>query len=164
MTTDLETLRETIRARQSERASIADAPAALSEAKARLVDTLRQSAEAVRTITGIRATTDPASALLARVRADGYVDLAPLLVLLIGVDRVAKPLLSALDGLNLPEGMPTAERAAALATLNADLDALERAEEREVCRLESAGQRVVRRPDARPEIVLALADAEGAAT
>lgn len=54
-----------------------------------------------------------------------------------------------------PEGLPTAERPAALARVAAELDRLELHEEALICRADAAGMAIPRRDDVRPEIVLA---------
>ncbi|WP_088285943.1 hypothetical protein [Ideonella sp. A 288] len=157
----LETLRAKIMETQARRATLTGAPPAHSEIRAALLAHLSESADRTSRAAGARVASHPAHALRVPVGPDGSVDLAPLLSLLFGPDRLAKPLLSAMEGLNLPDGMPAAERAATVAALDAELDDLERREEREVCRMEAAGRRVLRRPNARPDIVLALTDAAG---
>jgi hypothetical protein len=62
----------------------------------------------------------------------------------------------------LPAGLDKDAKAARLAEIATDLDRLEAEEERLICEAAEQGIDVQRRPDARPEIVLALhADSEG---
>lgn len=79
--------------------------------------------------------------------------LGPLLVLLCGKDRVSEVLTLAAEV--VPEGPSLAERKQKLATLRDELDQLEREEERLIVEAEREGVRLMRRADARPEIVLA---------
>lgn len=91
-------------------------------------------------------------ALAVRARADGRIDLAPLLVALFGEATIAAALAKFAN--DLPASIDRAARAARLAEIAAELDALEDAEEVEVCRLEGLGLSPGRRGDARPSIVL----------
>ena len=77
-------------------------------------------------------------------------DYGPLALTLLGADALRASLLRTVDA--APEG---ADREARLKQLAAELDKVEREEERVVCQLEQLGQPVLRRRDARPEIVLA---------
>ena len=92
--------------------------------------------------------------LALRARPDGYVDLAPMLAVLIGPDALA----AALDryALDLPASTDPVATADRLAGIAAELVAIEDAEEVEVCRLEGLGERPARRADADPAIVLKL--------
>ena len=89
-----------------------------------------------------------------KVRPDYGKDLAPLLVALIGPKAITRALSEHLDA--LPDVPPAAERAALIAELDARADALEREEERLICESEDTPTPIMRRPDCRPEIVLAL--------
>ncbi len=80
-------------------------------------------------------------------------DLGPLMVALLGADKVADVLLTEID--SIPEGMPCAARRARLEEIGAELLALETEEEHLITAAEEAGDYIARRPDARPEIVLA---------
>ena len=95
-----------------------------------------------------------ADALAVRARPDGRTDLAPLLAVLLGADKLAAALGSFAD--DLPPSTDRAARAARLAQVAAELDALEDAEEVEIMRLEALGLSPGRRGDARPSIVLKL--------
>ncbi len=85
-----------------------------------------------------------------------FADVGPLLVLLLGAQKVSTALLAGID--SVPEGLPTEQRERRLAEISAELDRLEAGEERLILASEAAGAPVLRRADARPEIVLALAD------
>lgn len=93
--------------------------------------------------------TGPAAGGVAHVR----LDLGPLLTAVLGPAAVRKALLATLDA--VPEGMPAEARAARLAAIDADLEKLERDEERLVEMSQLDGDPIARRPDARPEIILA---------
>ena len=72
----------------------------------------------------------------------------PLIAMMVGRDAVAAALTAALP--TVPEGLPPQARADALVTNGVALDRAERAEEA-ICEAEG----IDRRPDARPEIMLA---------
>lgn len=95
-----------------------------------------------------------ADAFAVWARPDGRVDLGPLLAALLGPDKLAAALMPFAGA--LPPSTDRAARAARLAEIATELDALEDAEEVEVCRLEALGLWPVRRGDARPSIVLKL--------
>lgn len=80
-------------------------------------------------------------------------DLGPLLVMILGKAAVKKSVSLFIDG--LPEGLDPATRARRLAEIERDLYQLETEEEGRVVELENAGEPILRRPDARPEIILA---------
>lgn len=77
-------------------------------------------------------------------------DYGPLALTLLGADALRASLLRTVDA--APEGADREDRLKQLAT---ELDKVEREEEHVVCQLEQLGQPVLRRRDARPEIVLA---------
>jgi len=81
-------------------------------------------------------------------------DAGPLLVALLGPAAVKQALSAACE--TIPPGLSPKERAAALAALQAELDRLESEEEALVVGMEARGQSVLRRADARPEIVLGV--------
>jgi hypothetical protein len=85
----------------------------------------------------------------------GYAMLGPAMVAMLGAEHVAAHLLARLD--TVPEGLDTAPRLARLVAIAAELDRLEAEEEALICAVEARGDEVLRRSDARPEIVLALA-------
>lgn len=95
-----------------------------------------------------------ADACAIRARPDGRVDLAPLLAVLLGADKLAAVLGSFSD--DLPPSTDRAARASRAAQVAAELEALEDAEEVEVCRLEALGLSPGRRGDASPAVVLKL--------
>ncbi|MDP9919817.1 hypothetical protein J2W24_005497 [Variovorax boronicumulans] len=78
-------------------------------------------------------------------------DYGPLALTLLGADTLRASLLRTVDA--APEG---ANREARLKQLGVELDKVEREEERLICQLEQLGQPVLRRRDARPEIVLSV--------
>ena len=81
-------------------------------------------------------------------------DLAPVLVGLLGAETVLAALLSRLDA--VPEGTPPDARRERLAAIAAQLDGLERDEEKLIESSDFEGEPIERRADARPEIVLAV--------
>jgi hypothetical protein len=81
-------------------------------------------------------------------------NLGPILAALLGADRLAA-LLGKIADDEIPEGLPRAERAQRLKELAADLDRLELAEEALICASETTGAPILRRVDARPEVVFA---------
>ena len=89
-----------------------------------------------------------------RPRPDGVINLGPLLAALLGPEVLAAALNRFTDA--LPPAADNAKRAARLIEVTAELQALEEAEELEICRLEAQGIQADRRADARPEIVLAI--------
>lgn len=74
-------------------------------------------------------------------------------VFLFGVDTLVDMIMRRLESAGGPFGLPAADRAAKLAGLKDKLEALECDEEREVLRLEAVGHTVLRRADARPDLV-----------
>lgn len=103
---------------------------------------------------------DTTRALTARGRAhaqfDGHseVDLSPMLCFLLR-DEIKRRFAAAIETTPYREGLPVADRPAALARVAAELDAAELAEEALICRADAAGMAIPRREDVRPEIVLA---------
>jgi len=75
-------------------------------------------------------------------------DMGPMFAMLLGADAVRAALLSGIEA--VPVGFDAQDRADKLVTLGVELDRLEKDEER-LCEAEG----IDRRPDARPEIVLA---------
>jgi len=75
-------------------------------------------------------------------------ELGPLFAALLGADAVRAALLAGIEA--IPVGLDATDRADKLVTLGVELDRLEKDEER-LCEAEG----IDRRPDARPEIVLA---------
>ncbi len=155
MTTTLEALRSEISALQSERDEHLGAGPCRSEVKA----SLHGFAEMVASIARHRlanhvAADDVRGAFLLRPGPDGSVDIAPLLAALLGPDVFVARLSEFLH--LVPVGIDAAEKRRRITEIDADLDRVETLEEREVMRLEADGQPVIRRSDARPEIVLAM--------
>lgn len=153
--TTLEELRVKIAAAQARRTELKSAPLAHAEVRVRLNDWATTESNERRRLLAYHAANDPGSALRLRASPDGVVDLGPVLCALLGPATVAGMLASMVES-SYADTPGSADRAAELAEIDSELDRLEREEEREVCRLEVAGQRVVRRADARPEIVLEL--------
>lgn len=77
------------------------------------------------------------------------------LAFLLGPEKLADAVMARLQESPPPggPGISAAERGKKLAALQSDLDAAESDEEREILQLESAGHTVLRREDARPEIL-----------
>lgn len=85
----------------------------------------------------------------------GKIDMVSLVAALFGPQTMADALCGRLD----PDtGMSRSEKLQRLQSIDEELDALERREEAAVVRSELEGRPIARRADARPEIVLALAD------
>lgn len=82
------------------------------------------------------------------------VDLAPVLCGLFGPE-IKRRLASVIENEAGTPGPSLAERPEILDRWNAELERLEREEEAIIRAAETAGERLARRPDARPEIVLA---------
>lgn len=80
-------------------------------------------------------------------------DMGPLLLAFLGKSALKKALSGIVDV--LPEGLSPQEKAKRLKTIEAELYSLEVAEEAAIVDAESAGESILRRPDARPEIILA---------
>lgn len=81
------------------------------------------------------------------------IDLGPLLVALVGKAAIQKRLATLVD--DLPDGLAPTAREQRLTAIDAELLRLETEEEARIVEMEQAGEPVLRRPDARPEIVLA---------
>lgn len=81
-------------------------------------------------------------------------DLAPVLCALFGTE-IRERLSAAIQAQTRAAGPSLAERPATLAALRAELERLEREEERIIRDSESAGEPLARRPDASPAVVLA---------
>lgn len=73
-------------------------------------------------------------------------------VMMLGKEQVVSALLADVDA--VPEGTDAVERHAQITAIESELDALEAEEEALIVAAEDAGERVTRRADARPEIVL----------
>jgi hypothetical protein len=82
------------------------------------------------------------------------IDLGAMLVGVVGAGVLRDSFMARIDA-KMP-GMSEGERDQRAADLTAQLDALERDEERLICASEAAGAPIQRRPDARPEIVLGV--------
>ena len=80
--------------------------------------------------------------------------LGPAFVAMLGAEVVSARLLAGID--QVPEGLDKAERLARIAAIGDELDRLEAEEERLISAAEAQGVEVLRRGDARPEIVLAI--------
>lgn len=93
----------------------------------------------------------------ASLAAEVRVDIGPLLVAAVGVERMREMYLGALDA--VPEGLSRNERQRRLDELSAQLESAEILEEQLIEQSEELGMPIARRPDASPHIVLALKDA-----
>ncbi len=80
-------------------------------------------------------------------------DMGPLLLAILGKSAVKKALSGMVDA--LPEGLSPQDKVKRLKTIEDELYSLEVAEEAAIVDAELAGESVLRRPDARPEIILA---------
>lgn len=78
-------------------------------------------------------------------------EVVPILALAMG-DALTEAVCAHLDA--VPEGVDRATRTARTAEINAELDTLEAEEERLICEAEDRGETILRRADARPEIIL----------
>lgn len=161
MTNSLKSLRAEIAQLQERRDSLKHASPSRDEIKSRLTPHLKAESDALRRSAGNALLGDDISPLRLRVSPAGFVDLVPVLSLLLGVPAVAKALVSCLDGYVDDNAPSASDRLAELADIAERLDGLELAEEAEVCRLELIGQQAPRRANARPEIVLAVVDDQG---
>lgn len=155
-TNDLGAMRAAIAGLQAERTKLQVSTRDQGEARAEITAYMAQSAEpiAARLRYAVTAAGIGTDLLIARPRADGAVDLGPVLVALLGPDALAAALSRYVD--ELPPAADRAERAARLAEIAAELTDLEEREERLICELEKQGLQADRRGDARPEIVLAI--------
>lgn len=159
---NLQTLADTraqIAELQRERASVADAALSEAETKNAILAQAEQLAAAgeeriahhVRRVAHGGTFTD---GFVLQTGRTGLVDVGPLLASLIGPARFAEALGHHLEGVAF--GLPRAERASRVAELDAQLLALEIAEERVIERIEAAGASVARRGDANPAAVLSV--------
>ena len=139
--TELQALRATARDQAQARAQIS---ALVADLGAPITQRLRYAVQSG----------EMSEVFVVRPRPDGVVDVGPLLAALLGPDVLAAALLRYAD--ELPPAADNAKRAARLADITAELDALEEAEEIDVERLGAQGIQADRRADARPEIVLKL--------
>jgi hypothetical protein len=78
--------------------------------------------------------------------------LGPVLAMLLGADALKERLVVQLDA--VPACPDTADRLARLEAIGEELDSLEQEEESAVCEAELSGEIILRRGDARPDIVL----------
>jgi hypothetical protein len=80
-------------------------------------------------------------------------DMGPLLISVLGKAAIKKTLSALVD--ELPDGLEPVAKAKRLAAIEAELLRLETEEEEIIVELEQAGETILRRADARPEIILA---------
>lgn len=128
------------------------------EIRSQLVPHLKAESDALRRSIGHKLLGNVGEPLKLRVSPNGFVDVGPVLALLMGVPQVAKALTACLEGYVDADAPTEAQRATELQDVEERLYSLEMAEEAEVCHLEAIGHAVARRGDARPEIVLAVLD------
>lgn len=154
-------LRSKIAARRTELEQLPEASIPASDAIARMTAWVDSQAAAF--TTGANAFTGeqfsrPTTLLLTAIRNGNHmadVDAGPLLCWLLG-DVIKTRLKVGIEALPHAPGIPLAERPAAAQRLRDEIARLETAEERLVREAEAAGEPIVRRGDARPEIVLAV--------
>ncbi len=146
--------RAALASKHAERAAMGDAPPARAEVRAALAAHLRRDVDDRERTAAYRIASAQHDGLFCvRAAANGQIDLLPVLAMLFGVDTLA----TALDRFVeiAPDGPTVAERARGMAAIDAEIAALETAEERACRALEATGVDVVRRADASPAIVLA---------
>jgi uncharacterized small protein (DUF1192 family) len=145
----IDELREKIRTLQGERKGLEAQPRSRSEVRDRVEALVQQWQREVR---------GEHSRNLRLIAAGQFHSLIPsdrighALVLLLGAERVTAALLADIDA--VPEGLEVAEREQRIAAIDADLDQMEAEEEALIVCAEDAGERLPRRADARPEVVL----------
>jgi hypothetical protein len=160
----IEALREQIRTLQAERTALEQQRLSRAEVASKVrgmvqqwqVDGASHNAQHLRRM----AAGDHGSGLLIAdtvetVCEGSYTKLGPALVSMLGAEQVSAQLLAGIE--HVPEGLDTAERLARIAAIGKELDKLEAEEERLISAAENEGVEVLRRADARPEIVLVLA-------
>lgn len=152
----LHQLRARIAEAQSERETLTEAAPSHAEMLAAFTKYVQRESDKFKTWAAVSLTDGPHQALRVQASPTGMVDLAPILGMLLGPAALTKLLTAALSASDIPDVPKASERARLVEQLTAELDLLERDEEAEVCRLEASGRVVARRPNVRPEIVLAL--------
>lgn len=165
MMKELQTLRVRIRVLQDERATLTAQTRSRSEVEAHVKRCVagwaRDAQETTRR--GLLALAYGNASLMRAEVIAGHTlmpseaDLGPLMVAMLGADKVAGVLL--VDLQSVPEGVPKAERLARLEAIEAELFDLEIQEEALIVQSEAEGTPVPRRPAARPAIVLGTPDA-----
>jgi hypothetical protein len=78
------------------------------------------------------------------------------LAYLFGTEAVTELILKRISARDRKAGLPSAKRVVKVAELAAQLEDLERQEELEILRMESAGHAIVRRADASPELLFQI--------
>jgi hypothetical protein len=153
----IETVRAEIRALQREREDLENVGRSRDEVREYVMRQLKamEAASAAQcTDTLVRLASGERAKLLHADLHVHSVDVGPLLVAMLGVEKVAAVLLARLD--SIEDGPSRAQRVARIEAINTQLDDLETREERLIEQAEAEGETVLRRADARPEIVLAL--------
>lgn len=155
-------LRETIKVRQSERIQLTEQVRSPSEVRACVAAMVaRWQEEATKRLrySMIRLAGGDKNVDLGRAEVHEATptrapeaELGPLLTLVLGEAVVQERLCILLDA--VPDSPDTPERLERLAAIVSELDELETEEERLICESEHAGEPILRRGDARPEIVL----------
>lgn len=84
----------------------------------------------------------------------GSLNLMPLLAALLGPDQIMAALMPHIE--SMPPSIPAPDRVAMLADLDAKILALEEVDEAEILRREALGEKITRRGDADPAVVLRL--------
>ena len=165
MSANINTLRKRIAQLQAERRDIQALGRSRAEIRASIEAYARGAAAAGRyRLDQAVVEDDIASLFTLRDPAPGVApNVAHLFAALLGPDALAAALSAGVDDVADDTMLPDARRAR-LAEIAAELDALEADEERLIEAAEARGEPIARRPDCRPEIVLALPPAPAAGT
>jgi len=149
-------LRARIAEAQAQLATLRDAPPSHAEIMAPFNAHVKRETDDLKRRTAARLVNEPHLALQVRATPSGFVDLAPVLGMLLGPQALTKAFAAALAASDIEDAPKAADRAAMVERITAELDVLERDEETEICRLEATGRVIARRPNVRPEVVLAM--------
>lgn len=161
----VESLRQQIADKQAERKALQAQTRSPAEVRVHVEKQVARWAEEAtrqlrRDLTGA-ASGNPPELLEAFVNAGSptipaTVTIAPILALMLGADMLKERILAHLDA--VPECPDTPQRLARIEEIGRELDDLESEEERLICEAEERGEFILRRGDARPEIVLGEAE------
>jgi hypothetical protein len=163
MTKSIESARLKITALQRERMALEQQKASRAEVRAKVAALVNGWEEAAVKRSGLQLlwmARDGHDSGLARADIgdagyDGlYAVLGPLLVSMLGAEHVTNCLLAGIE--SVPESLDKPARLARIAAINLELDRLEAEEEGLICAAEAQGLQVLRRPNARPEVILAV--------
>jgi len=162
----VEELRAKIGRAMAQRADLETSPVPVAEQVSRLCNWIDRQANGCDLVYGLGHFRAPVpergysptlflSAVRGGQRSVAEADLGPLLCALFG-DELKQRLASVIEASGVKTGLPLAERPAMLAKVASELDQLELEEERLIVEAETAGMFILRRDDARPEIILSL--------